>query len=355
MVKASTRPRRSPTRLAELTSVLALAERARLRAEGKDYGPDSVRYALKQMGADPLPSRSTLVRIFDRAEVVDRNRKKRPKRAFRRFAARFPNQRWQADAFTETLAEGAQVTVIEIIDDATRYSLGITVAASESSAAVLKAFREAIRAHGRPVLVHTDNGTAFNTTRWGRRSELVQFLEDLGIRSITGRPGTPRSQGKVERSHQTIQRFIAAHRHRCPTAEDLQQLLTTEYQQWYNHDRAHQSLGRDTTPADLYQSTPKVVPTGEPITSLPTVGTRTDRLITATRKANKRGWILYGGKEIYIGAGFASAQIHLIERSESLEFFNAEGTSLAALAWPSKPGYLSIAKKVPRYLRPSVH
>lgn len=123
MVKASTRPRRSPTRLAELTSVLALAERARLRAEGKDYGPDSVRYALKQMGADPLPSRSTLVRIFDRAEVVDRNRKKRPKRAFRRFAARFPNQRWQADAFTETLAEGAQVTVIEIIDDATRYSL----------------------------------------------------------------------------------------------------------------------------------------------------------------------------------------------------------------------------------------
>lgn len=76
MVKASTRPKTSPARLSELTRMLALAERARLKPDGKDYGPESVRYTLWAKGVDPVPSRSSLVRIFDRAGVVDRNRKK---------------------------------------------------------------------------------------------------------------------------------------------------------------------------------------------------------------------------------------------------------------------------------------
>lgn len=355
MVKASTRPKTSPARLSELTRMLALAERARLKADGKDYGPESVRYALWAKGVDPVPSRSSLVRIFDRAGVVDRNRKKPPKRSFKRFAASFPNQRWQSDGFVETLADGTEVIIIEIIDDATRYCLGITVAAQETAEAVVRVFRDAISTHGRPVLVHTDNGTAFNTTRWGGRTQLVALLEDLGIRSMTGRPGTPRSQGKVERSHQNIRRFVAAHRHRCHSAEDLQQLLTTEYQHWYNHHRAHQSLGRNTTPADLYETLPKVVPPSAPAAVLPGASAGDQRIGLATRTGTHRGFIRYSGKKINLGQAFAGKTVHLVEHPDRLEFFDADGTSLAALSWPTENQYPSVAKLMPRRLRPSVH
>lgn len=79
MVKSSARPQKTRRRFGEFITALALSERARLQAEGKDYGPDSVRFCLKRQGLDPLPSRSALVRIFDAADVVDRNRRKRPK------------------------------------------------------------------------------------------------------------------------------------------------------------------------------------------------------------------------------------------------------------------------------------
>lgn len=355
MIKESTRPRTSPNRLSELTRVLALAERARLKAEGKDYGPESVRYRLTATGLDPVPSRSSLVRIFDRAGVVDRNRKKRPKRSFTRFAASFPNQRWQSDGFAETLADGSEVTVIEILDDATRYSIGITVAAEETAEAVVAVFQEAITAHGRPVLVHTDNGTAFNTSRWGRKTQLVELLDDLGIRTMTGRPGTPRSQGKVERSHQNIRRFVAAHRHRCRSAEELQQLLIEEYQPWYNHHRAHQSLGRNTTPADLYESLPKVVPPSAPIAAMPSADAGDHRISLATRIADQRGFISYCGKHINLGGAFIGRKVHVVEHWDRLEFFDTEGTGLATMPWPAAKSYLSVAKLIPARLRPSVH
>ena len=200
MVKDSTRPRSSPGRVSKFFTDAVLTERQRLKSEGKDFGADSVLFSLGHQGLEGLPSRSTVVRIFDRAHVVDRNRKKRPKRSHRRFAAKFPNQRWQSDAFTEKLTGGEEVTVIEILDDAARFSLKISVAQSESSDPIVAAFKEAIETHGKPVLVHTDNGSAYNTQRWNRRTALVDYLHDLGIKTITGRPENPKSQGKVERS-----------------------------------------------------------------------------------------------------------------------------------------------------------
>lgn len=355
MVKESTRPASSPNRVGAFYAEAVLAQRAQLRSQGKDYGPDSVLFALKRQGFTELPSRSTVVRIFDQHHVVDRNRKKRPKRAHKRFAARFPNQRWQSDAYTETLASGAQVTVIEILDDAARYSLKVAVAASEASDPVVTAFKEAIEAHGRPVLAHTDNSSAFNTERWNRRTELVDFLHDLGIKTITGRPSNPKSQGKVERHHQTLQKFTEAHRHRCHTAGQLQQLLADEYQPWYNYDRANQALGRETTPADVYHTWPKVVPPAEPITppaakpANPTVPGQLHpgETALATRTVTNRGAVRYRSRVITVGRRFTGSQIHLIEHTDRLEFYHTDGSHLATLDWPTHKANPTVAKQIP--------
>ena len=352
MVKDSTRPRSSPGRVSKFFTDAVLTERQRLKSEGKDFGADSVLFSLGHPGLEGLPSRSTVVRIFDRAHVVDRNRKKRPKRSHRRFAAKFPNQRWQSDAFTEKLTGGEEVPVIEILDDAARFSLKISVAQSESSDPIVAAFKEAIETHGKPVLVHTDNGSAYNTQRWNRRTALVDYLHDLGIKTITGRPENPKSQGKVERSHQTLQAFIAAHRDRCATAEQLETILVQQYQSWYNYHRANQALGRETTPADVYETIQKVFPVGDPITPTSPAQQPAQSSLTAgssavaSRKVSARGSIPYGNRVIAVGRALTGQQIRLIEHPERLEFYNHEGTHLATLDWPTPMRNATVVKQI---------
>lgn len=72
-----------------------------------------------------------------------------------------------------------------------------------------------------------------------RASQLQRVLADRGCLGITGSFRSPTTQGKNERSHQSVQRFLKAH---TPKAvEDVAELLV-EYREYYNHRRHHQSL-----------------------------------------------------------------------------------------------------------------
>ena len=73
----------------------------------------------------------------------------------------------------------------------------------------------------------------------------------------TGRPGKPTTQGKNERLHQTIQRFLDAHRP-IRTASRLAALVD-KFDDYYNTQRAHQALDPDQTPAVAYQARLKAV------------------------------------------------------------------------------------------------
>lgn len=352
MEKLSTRPGRSPTRTPDHLTEALLAMRRRLKFEGKDFGAESVLYALSIQGVTGLPSRATVTRIFDRMHVVDRNKKKRPKSHYRRFAATFANQRWQADAFQHRLSTGEEVTVIEIIDDATRFSLGLKVAEAETSVAVVELFAETIAVFGAPVRAHTDNSSAFNRSRYNTTTALESMLQDHGTRAMTGRPRSPRSQGKVERSHQTIQRFIDAHP--CSSMEALQRLLVEEYQPWYNHQRAHQSLAPRTTPGQAYAAAVKVAPASGAL-NRPPVGA-SPPLVTGPGfrevVVSARGRFYHRHAEIYVGAAWAGQQIFLLTDEDTMKFFDSEGSQIAQLDAPFTSHTLSISKQVRRLTPP---
>jgi len=57
----------------------------------------------------------------------------------------------------------------------------------------------AIRRHGVPQRLLSDNGLAFNPTRRGFTGKLVDYLLGLGVKPITGKPDRPTTQGKIER------------------------------------------------------------------------------------------------------------------------------------------------------------
>lgn len=351
LLKGSTLPHSMPTAAPAGTIAVVVATRRELVKEGKDYGPRSILDVLDRSGFRPLPSRSTIARILDREQLVERNKRKRPKRSHQRIRSEYPNQRWQSDGFEVTLATGEVVVVIEIIDDCTRFNLALHPGLSESSVVVVEAFRLTIQAYGRPVLAHTDNGSAFNLDRAGKVTALQTFLGDLGVKMITGRPRHPQSQGKVERAHQTILRFIEA---RNPaTIDELTQVLD-EYRDWYNHDRSHQALPPRTAPADLYETLPKVAPPGDPISPL-TPSTRIRKPIARVKRynepiqqrtAHRTGRFRYLGTRFLLGNAWEDQTITILRHEDRLDFFDSRGEFIATTPWPATVPELSLYPQI---------
>lgn len=85
------------------------------------------------------------------------------------------------------------------------------------------------------------------------------FLASRGTMPISGLPGRPTTQGKNERSHQRLIRFLDANQ---PVT--LEQLLERirRYREHYNHRRPHQALNQATPKAawDLLEHTPATEP-----------------------------------------------------------------------------------------------
>ena len=171
--------------------------------------------------------------------------------------------------------------------------------------------------------------------------------------------GRPRGKGplsgaprRVADPTQTLQAFIAAHRDRCATAEQLETILVQQYQSWYNYHRANQALGRETTPADVYETIQKVFPVGDPITPTSPAQQPAQSSLTAgssavaSRKVSARGSIPYGNRVIAVGRALTGQQIRLIEHPERLEFYNHEGTHLATLDWPTPMRNATVVKQI---------
>lgn len=351
LVKGSTRPLSMPTAAPAGTVAVVIATRHRLVEEGKDYGPRSILDVLDRSGFRPLPSRSTIARILDREQLVERNKRKRPKRSHQRIRSEYPNQRWQSDGFEVTLATGEVVVVIEIIDDCTRFNLALHPGPAETSVVVVEAFRLTIQAYGRPVLAHTDNGSAFNMERTGKVTELQVFLGDLGVKMITGRPRHPQSQGKVERAHQTILRFIAA---RNPATIDELKPVLEEYRDWYNHHRSHQALSPRTAPADLYETLPKVAPPGDPISPY-SPSTRLRKPIARAKRynepiqqrtAHRGGRFTYLGIRYLLGNDWEGQTLTTLRHEDRLDFFDSRGEFVATTPWPATVPELSLYPQI---------
>jgi len=257
----SRRPRSSPGRIDPGVIEHALAVRAWLVEQGLDAGPLSVRSRMRRQGLNP-PSRATLARAFAAAGVSKPEPRKRPRAANRRFVYPAPNCCWQIDAFAWSLADGGAVAIHQVIDDNTRLALATLVADGETAKAAVQVVSTAVRRWGVPTRLLSDNGLAFNPTRRGFTGKLVDYLIDLGVKPITGKPERPTTQGKNERFHQTLQKWLNAR----PPAKTITalQALVDEFDAYYNHERVHQALD-DQTPIEAWQATdPAPPPVPEP-------------------------------------------------------------------------------------------
>lgn len=237
--------------------------RKQLKADGWDYGPRSIYYEAslaKEFPGDRVPSVATIARLLAAVGQVDASPKKRPRSSYIPFVRATAMALWQLDAFEYTLASGQVVTVYQLLDDATRFDVGSYAhQRPENSADAQHVLGRAIAHHGAPQELLSDNSLAFNQLRYGRIGSVEVFLASKGTMPISGLPNKPTTQGKNERSHQTLSRFLNANR---PATLDQLRSRIKRFREHYNNRRPHQSLG-DATPRaawDLLAHTPATEP-----------------------------------------------------------------------------------------------
>jgi transposase InsO family protein len=254
----SRRPHSNPGRTPDEVRERIVALRTELTAQGLDAGPLTIAWHLAREGL-AVPSSSTIRRVLHAAGLVVPEPHKRPRSSWRRFEAEMPNEVWQSDVTHWRLAGGTEVELCSWLDDHSRYLLGCTAFGRVDGDDVVATFCAAGEAHGYPAATLTDNAAVYTSRFTGGHNAFEHLLTFLGIQQRNGSPNHPQTQGKIERFHQTLKRWLAQQ----PTARTIAELQAQldAFRHAYDEERPHRAIGRR-TPAEAYRATPKAVPAG---------------------------------------------------------------------------------------------
>ena len=145
-----------------------------------------------------------------------------------------PDSLWQLDGHKDE--EGNWL--LPIIDDCSRYCVGIKKFKTITTKKVTKYLEEIFKIHGVPRELLTDNGTEFGGLC--RTSKFDKWCEKWNIKHIRSRVHKPTTTGKIERHHLTYKNNIKF----CNGDIEL-------FKYRYNQMRPHRSLHMK-TPAQVY-------------------------------------------------------------------------------------------------------
>ena len=256
------RPLHCPHRVTQDIEDEIVALRKQLERDGHEAGAATIAFHLqKRHGV--CPAVSTIWRILSARGFVTPQPHKRPKSSYIRFQAAQPNERWQLDITHWALPDGADVEILNIVDDHSRLCVGSDALPVFKARDVNDSFGKAVGAYGNPASLLSDNGAVFTGRYRGTgRVALEVTLHARGISFRHCRPYHPQTCGKIERFHQTLKKWLA-HQPPARTVTDLQAQLDT-FRAYYNTVRPHRALGRH-TPHQAYLARPKATPTGTPL------------------------------------------------------------------------------------------
>ncbi len=288
---------RAPKKVANRTSAeiedLIVAKRKELHDAGLDAGPASIAFHLRHVAG--LPSEATIWRRLKARGFIDDDPSKAPKQALKRFTAERANECWQLDDTAWHLADSTEVKVLNVIDDHSRLLVASTAMDTCTGARALDAMANGATQLGWPERILTDNAKAF-------RNVLADAVAELGVAARHSRPYHPQTQGKVERFHQTLKKWLAK-QPPAATIDDLQAQLDW-FKLIYNHHRPHRSIGR-TTPAQAWTNAPKSGPADRPLERIEPSSTRTYTCLV-------QGGTISAGQKLIISLGAAHNGRHTL-------------------------------------------
>ena len=154
-----------------------------------------------------------------------------------------PNHQWALDFMHDTLYCGRSFRTLNVIDEGTRECLSIEVDTSLPALRVIRALERLKDQRCLPKQNRLDNGPELRPTKF------VDWCEMNQIELAYIKPGKPQQNGFTERFNGSFRReFLDAY-----LFENLAQVrnMAWIWQQDYNHERPHDSLGN--LPPAVYQ------------------------------------------------------------------------------------------------------
>ena len=138
-----------------------------LRRLQPGWGPRTIRFRLEAEQVDPLPSRSSIYRCLVRHQLIVPEARRRKKGDYRRWERSRAMELWQMDVVGGVqLVNGWKASIVSGVDDHSRFVISAHVVERATARPVCEALAKAMRSHGVPHEILTDNGKVF-TGRFG--------------------------------------------------------------------------------------------------------------------------------------------------------------------------------------------
>jgi len=142
---------------------------------------------------------------------------------------------------------------VALVDDHSRFLLGIRAVPTKEAVWVLGLLEEAIELCGVPHELMSDNGTPFVAIARSMLSRFQRTLDELRIRHIRTQIDTPWTNGKIEAFWASLQREVLDRQQLADLA--AAEAAVTAYAGYYNYHRLHGELDWQ-TPAERFDGTP---------------------------------------------------------------------------------------------------
>lgn len=154
-----------------------------------------------------------------------------------------PNQVWAIDITYIPMKNGF-LYLTAIIDVYSRYIVGWGLSNTLEAEASLSVLKQAIREHGKPEIINSDQGSQFTCEQW------TSYLKDQDIRISMDGKGRALDNIFIERFWRTL-KFDYVYLYPATDGLELYQGVK-QYIHYYNHELHHQGIDRR-VPAGLYQ------------------------------------------------------------------------------------------------------
>lgn len=258
------------------------------------WGGRKIRWKLAQEGMACLPSASTITAILHRYDQIPASESDKH-RLFQRFEMEQPNQLWQMDFKGHfELADGCVCHPLTLIDDHSRFLVGLKACHAERSKTVKNRLESIFDEYGLPERMLMDNGSLWQ----GYHTRLTFWLVRLGIQVVHGRPYHPQTQGKDERLHRSFKEELLNHQSFL-NWQDCQEKFDA-WRNMYNYERPHQALGMQ-PPVTRYR------PSLRPFTGqLPPIEYASGDVVRTT---DIHGRVLFHARRFRVGKAFALSQV----------------------------------------------
>ena len=276
----------------------------RLRCEWPSWGPKKLRAELarREPGVD-WPAHSTIGDLLRREGLSEpRKRRRRPVPVTQPFApVRAPNDLWCIDfkGWFRT-RDGKRCDPLTLTDADSRFLLACRIV-EPTAEGVHPVVERALREHGLPLAIRSDNGPPFASTGAGGLTALAVHWVKLGIRLERTDPGSPQQNGRHERMHGTLKDETAKPPADTPVA---QQVAFDRFRHTFNQVRPHEALGQETPPSRYTPSTRTYPDRIEEPTYDPE---------HAVRRVRTNGTIKWGGELVFLSEALIGEPVGIAE------------------------------------------